>query len=68
MSTPRWGAARRLDLAPFAPFDVVNEKVTEKKKRISTGAKYLLSNFLPHYFRNQNRVLHHSNTICDLST
>jgi hypothetical protein len=35
VSTPRRGAAWRLDLAPFTPFDVVNEKVAEKKKGLA---------------------------------
>jgi hypothetical protein len=64
VSTPRWWAAWGLDLAPFAPFDVVNEKVTERKKRkvqepnVSTGAKYFLFCTFLHFFK-LNKNLHH---------
>jgi hypothetical protein len=45
VSTPRRGAARGLDLAPFTPFDVVNEKVTERKKGLVQEPNIFFSHF-----------------------
>ncbi len=43
---PRWWAAWRLDLAPFAPFDVVNEKVTERKQGLVQNPNIFIRTFL----------------------